>query len=249
MTQHCAMPIHMRTVSWHDAPAPEPAPLPGPGEVITWIAKLPLLPTSRERATRTLSDDERERMARFVQAADQERFLAGRGLLRALLGSCLHMPPEAIRFAEGTHGKPLLAPGQGGPLHFNVSHSGAVVAIALAITFDVGVDVEFEGRLREWEPVAQRILSPREKTELESIPHPHRPRAFLNAWTRKEALLKATGDGRIDDIPSIEVSLSPGVPPRIFSLGTIAAPNRDHALRELPLPSGYVGALAACRTR
>lgn len=240
------MKIRIRQRQWDGSPPADPSP--EPGEVVAWLATLPLDAPSRARITPALSDEERGRMARFLRAADQERFLAGRGLLRALLGSCLGMPPKVIHFATGPRGKPLLATGQGRPLHFNVSHSGDLVAIALSTTFEVGVDVEEEGRLSDWQPVADRILSPREKAEMDTVPDRDRPRAFLNAWTRKEAILKATGEGLVDDLTRVEVSLAPGRPARILALGGIASRAENCSLHELPVPRGYVAALAASQT-
>ena len=240
------MNIRFRHRQWTGAPPADVAP--GPGEVIAWIAFLPLDAPSRDRLSSILSDAERERMAGFIRPADRERFLAGRGILRAILGQCLQIPPESVAFSASTRGKPLLAPDQGAPFHFNVSHSGALVAVALSVEWAVGVDVEESDRLTDWRLVAERILSSREAAEMETVPRPDRPRAFLNAWTRKEAVLKATGEGLVGDLATIEVSLAPGTPTRLLSLGGIAPDPADFALHELSLPCGYVGCVAACRT-
>ncbi|MCC6355064.1 MAG: 4'-phosphopantetheinyl transferase superfamily protein [Verrucomicrobiae bacterium] len=240
----------LRTHDWPrtDAPGDVRALLPRQGEVVVWFAHLPPHPASRERSLASLSDDERQRMARFLQPADQERFLAARGLLRELLGSWLRTPPDAVRFVTGPRGKPLLAPGHAPPLHFNVSHSGDIVAIALSATFAVGVDVEMLGRLDDWRAVADRIFSPREKAEMDTVPHGERHRAFLNAWTRKEAVLKASGEGLVDDLASIGVSLAPGKPARLIAAGPVGPRTSHYDLFDLPAPIGYVAALATLET-
>lgn len=152
---------------------------------------VPLPPPLIQHLEASLSSQEQERHGAYRRADDRQRFLIGRGALRRLLGHWLELPPQAVPLATAPHGKPVCP---GGPA-FNVSHSGDLILLALHPLRPVGVDVE---RLRpglDWEPIARRMLTPAEREILAGLPAGERPQAFLAAWCRLEARLKARGDG------------------------------------------------------
>lgn len=135
-----------------------------------------------------LSADEMARCARLRRPEDRERFLAAHGLKRRILGDLLNARPEALRFACGKDGKPRLEPLD---LHFNLSHSGNWVALAISMQFAVGVDVERADRVR-LEELRSRIEHPSEHL----LPVPDSIGAgLLTRWTLKEAITKASGRG------------------------------------------------------
>ena len=134
---------------------------------------------------------ELERLARFRQAADRERFLLGRGGLRWLLGTLLDCAAAELPLSEASHGKPEL---RGGP-QFNVSHAGDLVLLAVHRHWPIGVDVEQERPDLDWEAIARRVLPARELQALRQLPPPLRAAGYLRAWCRLEAKLKARGDG------------------------------------------------------
>jgi 4'-phosphopantetheinyl transferase len=142
-----------------------------------------------------LSPDEHQRAGRFVHHRDRDRFVAGRAFLRLLLGRCLREDPRALVFRYGPNGKPEL----GGPprgLAFNLAHSEARAVCAVARGCDaLGVDVERVRPIEDAEGVARLALPRAEAARLASLPEPQRRRAFYEAWTRNEALLKALGLG------------------------------------------------------
>ena len=157
-----------------------------------------------------LSEDERERAARFLRAEDGARWASARGVLRELLAAYTDADPRALRFAEGPHGKPRLAEpasragkpalaGDDAPsraLRFNVSHSGDTALVALARGREVGVDVELPRRAVDHVAVARRALPAADADEIAATADPAaRERAFLRAWTRWEAVLKCRGTG------------------------------------------------------
>lgn len=143
-----------------------------------------------------LSEDERVRAARFVRAADGTRWTHARGILRALLARYAEIEPRALRFAEGTHGKPVLGAPAPADLRFNLSHSGALVLIAVARGREVGVDVELPRRAVDHVAIARRVLGEEQAERLAALADPHeRERAFLRAWVRWEAVLKCRGTG------------------------------------------------------
>ncbi len=131
----------------------------------------------------------------------------------------------------------------GNGLGFNLSHSGSLVAIALARGREVGVDIESVHQMDDWPRLAGRIFSPRELCELHSLPRQQQPQAFFNGWTRKEAYLKATGEGLTDALAAIEVTIAPGKAPEL--LGLPAGPEAAHqwAIRDIPLSPDFAGAV------
>lgn len=159
-----------------------------------------------------LSPDERVRRLRLVREADRRRFCVARGLLRQCLSIATGLRARDIRFAYGARGRPALAPecADGAPA-FNVSHSGDFLLMAFAGATTVGIDLECIRPVRDEEALARRFFAPAEVAELLSRESGHaRTRAFLNGWTRKEALIKAEGEGIFSALDRFTVSLADG---------------------------------------
>jgi 4'-phosphopantetheinyl transferase len=207
------------------------------GEVHVFCAALDLSPARRERLARSLSDDERERAARFHFERDRNRFVAGRGMLREILGRLLGMTPEELFFSYGVHGKPRLAAPTGADFHFNVAHSDSLAVYAVARRQEVGIDVERIRPLPEMEHLAEQLFSEPERARWRRLPDDQKMAAFYHGWVRKEALLKAGGQGL-------------GGPPDragIFSGGDLSG-TAQYALRTLTPALDYTAALATeCR--
>ena len=162
----------------------------------------------------TLSADERERMARLRRPAARERFAITRGLLRATLAYHLQISPAEIRFDYLPQGKPVLAhPATG--VQFNLSHSREMILCAVTHTRAVGIDGEFFRTIREQEKFAARFFSENERNWLASVPDDEKPRVFFEIWTRKEAYLKACGDGVTRHLRGIDVRPAPADPSAI----------------------------------
>ncbi len=180
-----------------------------PGIIHVWRGSLDLGQEAYRRFQSLLADDERARAARFHFPRDRARFVVGRGLLRALLGRYLAADPAHLRFRYSIHEKPaLVGPG----LYFNLAHSGATALFAFSPSFDVGVDVELVQPEFEGDRIAERFFSPAEIEALQALPEEDRRVAFLSCWTRKEAFLKARGDGLTLALDSFDVSLAPNEP-------------------------------------
>ncbi|HMQ35120.1 MAG TPA: 4'-phosphopantetheinyl transferase superfamily protein [Chloroflexaceae bacterium] len=192
--------------SWASPPTPL---VLGPGELHVWRVVLAVEAVAARRLAEWLSPDERERAARFAFAGDRERFVVARGALRALLGAYLGLPPAALRFAYSRHGKPSLD-GPAAPLAFNLAHAGELALVVVARGRRVGVDVE---RVRDdfaYAPLLPDIFSPRERRAIAELPEERRRRAFFEGWARKEAYLKARGDGLSVPPSQVEVAMAPG---------------------------------------
>lgn len=191
-----------------------------------------------------LSDEERTRADRFYFEVDRSRFTIGRALSRLLLGHCLGLPFDRLAFGKSGHGKPYLQ-GESG-INFNVSHSGEVVLLALARGRELGVDVE---RIRPdmvTADIAERFFSEHECQELASVADgKERHEAFFACWTRKEAYIKAIGDGLSLPLHQFDVAFLPGQPPRILATRHDPVQAARWTLRNLDPGEGHKGALAA----
>lgn len=161
-----------------------------------------------------LSEDELERAARFRYDRDRRRFVAGRAVLRRLLAGYVDASPADISFEYGAYGKPDVPQA---PVSFNLSHSGSHALFAFGPRFELGVDVEvLENALVDDLLVAKRFFSPREVEVLRAFAPSARPRAFLRCWTRKEAFVKARGDGLSLPLQDFDVSFAMGEPPALL---------------------------------
>ena len=214
-------------------------------DVQVWTAALPADDADWTVLARTLSSIERERAERFLVPEPRREFVFGRALARQLLGACLDVDPAVIAFGSAPRGKPFVElPASHGDLRFNVAHSRSLVAVGLARGREVGVDLEWIHHVDDWALLAPRIFSARELEELHALPEVQQREAFFNGWTRKEAYLKATGEGLIDALPSIEVALAPGRDPQLLRLSGDAELARQWTMRAIPLPLGFAGAVA-----
>lgn len=195
--------------------APPPQAL-GPRDVHVWlcvpeqIADEGLL--GRYRAL--LSDEERTRAARFRFDEHRHQFCVAHALVRASLSRYADVEPDAWQFSVGERGRPeiVAAPGVP-PLRFNLSHAPGLVACAVALARDVGVDVEDATRRTDTDAIAQRYFAPSERRDL-ARPGVGRDR-FFELWTLKEAYVKARGLGIAAALEKISFALEPGAPIRI----------------------------------
>jgi 4'-phosphopantetheinyl transferase len=203
-----------------------------------------------------LDETERRRWTAYRRDADRERFLAGCVLAKAALARYAGLRPADVRFDRTCgqcgepHGKPAFTgAAAGGTLEHSVAHSGDLVAVAVA-GHPVGVDVEQLderphplGGDGDPDALARLVLSSTEQSALSAIPPPGRPRAFLVAWTRKEAVTKATGDGLRAAFSEVVVAADTSGPPRLVSWPYERSP-REVTLLDLDAAAGYVAALA-----
>src|SRR5262245_31339813 len=161
------------------------------GEIHVWRANLDVPVPCVQAFERTLAPDEQQRAVQFRFPHLRQRFIAGRGILRAILGSYLNVAPCTIRFDYTSYGKPFLAPQAGRiPLLFNVTHAEGMALYAVAQARSVGVDIEPYRQLPDAAAIAERFFSPLENRTLRALPVAERPLAFFRCWTRKEAYIK-----------------------------------------------------------
>jgi 4'-phosphopantetheinyl transferase len=166
--------------------------------VEVWTA-LPDAPEVRARLSAyesLLSDEECVRAKRFFHAADAARFVIGRALARTMLSRYASVPPREWRFVIDEHGRPHLPsqPPNAPDLRFNLTHTDGLVACALSVGREVGVDAEHINRLVTHD-LPERFFSPREVADLRALPKSEQDAVFFDYWTLKEAYIKARGLG------------------------------------------------------
>jgi len=181
-------------------------------EVHVWLARLDL-PWSAGPFLELLATDERQKSEHFRFQHDRDRYVIGRVLVRILLGHLLHVEPASLRFHYNDFGKPYLSGGKDERrLRFNVSHSGQLILVALAADRHIGVDVERVREDLDIEAIAARFFSARERADLAVLSPSQKSDAFFRCWSRKEAFIKAKGEGLTLPLDRFDVSLLPGEP-------------------------------------
>ena len=201
-------------------------------EIHIWYASLDQGPQAFRHLEGTLSEDERRRAQGFRSGRPRSRCITSRGLLRTLLASYLGCEPREIRFSYGTNGKPYLEESVDTmDLSFNVSHSSDAVMYAFARGDEIGVDLERVQPFVGMEHVVRRFFCPQEQKVFRRTAPGKRVRAFYDCWTRKEALLKASGDGLARSLASFDVSRTGGAEWAIHDLETFEGYSAALAIR------------------
>ncbi len=254
-TRHRLRPTSAPKINW--PPPPEHWPellsrvdaargMTGTTSVHVWVANLDVPRAIRQSSAETLSRSERERAARFHFEQDRSRYIVGRGLLRTVLGQYLGISPGEVPLVYGPNGKPLLgSAGERASLYFNLAHAQNLALLAVTITAEVGVDVEFVRPLRDAGELVRRFFSARENAAFEMVDTSLKPAAFFNLWTRKEAWLKATGKGIGHLLNQVEVSFLPREPAKLLSLPG-DSPSRWSLANLAPAPAFAAALAVAC---
>jgi len=214
-------------------------------EVHVWRTTLDWPAESVVNLEHILSSDERERMRGFYFQRDRSCYLIARGLLRILLGRYLDMTPDKLRFDYTPFGKPSLASGLvQTALQFNVSHSGALLLIAVTAGRALGIDVEHIRADIAVGEIATHFFSANERSALAKLARNLQCAAFFNCWTRKEAYIKAIGEGLSLPLDQFDVAFLPGQAARLLETRPDPAEARRWDLRELDVADDYKAALA-----
>jgi len=225
-------------------PASELQGIAGPGYEV--IAKRLDVGSGVLRAsTALLSEDERRRADRLAFDRDRRRFIEARASLRRLLGARLRVRPESVEFSYGPHGKPDIArPLSIPPLHFNHSRYEDLALYAFSNAHAVGIDVEGVRPIRDADDIVNAFFSRRERAQYFSLHAFDRVAGFFNAWTRKEAFLKAHGGGLALPLDAFDVTLAPLDPPLILRVDAEDAGGPPWSLASWSPAPGCVAAIA-----
>jgi 4'-phosphopantetheinyl transferase len=196
-----------------------------------------------------LSADERQRADRFRFNKDRVQFIQSRAALRFILGNYLSIAPNKVEFSYSTYGKPSLANGSSpSTLQFNLSRRDNLALLAIANNREVGVDVEITRNDLPLAQMAETSFSQPELTTWRNLPPNLRTLGFFNCWTRKEAYIKAHGEGLSFPLKQFDVSLVPGMPARLIEVRNGMDDAGRWTMNDVPAGDGYVAAIAATRT-
>ena len=246
--RHSAPTVESARTASFSGVGSEALPKLGTSEVHVWIVECATPNTIDMTAVDFLSPAERNRASKFRAEVDRTRFLHRRAALRAILAGYVGVRPRDVEYSVDQFGKPaVMIPQSLARLSFNTSHSADVALIAVARSGRIGVDVEQLRLLVEAESIAAHYFAANEAAAFTALEPRDRVGSFFNAWTRKEAIVKALGGGLSIPLDSFEVSLRPGEPPGILRWDIVDAVPQRWRLHHLePLP-GYVGAVAIDR--
>lgn len=224
------------------APEVWPSPVsPGPADVcITWLRIDVAEPIDGD----CLSAEELERGACFLRETDRTKHRARNVFLRTALARCLDVAPAEVSYRTGEHGKPELDHPRAADWTFNLSHSDDLVLLAIARGRAVGVDVEAQRLRTEVTRMSKQVFTSRERAAMEQIAPDQQLSAFFRGWTRKEAALKATGEGFAREPRTVDVGIEARPWNELWTPTDepILAP---YSLADLEAPDGFSACLCA----
>jgi 4'-phosphopantetheinyl transferase len=212
-------------------------------DIHVWAVQLFAPDNVVERCFVILSPDEKARAERFVFGHHRRAYVLSRCILRALLGRYISLPATDIQFSYGSKGKPHLLE-LNSRVRFNCSHSAGMVLYAITRHRDLGIDIEKIRPLQDMEEIAQRFFCPEEVRELWSFMPPEREAAFFRCWSRKEAYVKAVGDGLSIPLDTFCVTLAPGDSAGFVYFGNDRELAREWTLHDITTMDGYAAAIA-----
>jgi 4'-phosphopantetheinyl transferase len=211
-------------------------------EAHIWRADLKANECFQSSFLKLLSPDEKNRAQKFRFAKDNRNFIIARGILRSLIGKYLEINPAEISFQYSEFGKPGIA--DNNTLQFNISHSQNMALFAFTTKFNVGVDVEFVNPDIEVKDIAAKFFSTNEIMNLLALPEKQQALGFFNCWTRKEAFIKAVGEGLSFPLDKFEVSLEPNKPAKLLATDWQPDAVSKWSIYSMSPGENFVGSLA-----
>jgi 4'-phosphopantetheinyl transferase len=189
-----------------------------PDDVHIWLASQNQEPTEVDSFWNSLSSEEKERAERFHFIKDRHRYIVSHGILRFILGMYLGVDPAYVGYQIGAYGKPSLTDEFCScRIRFNLSHSGDAVLLGFTRGRELGVDIEKIRTDFATIEIARAYFSPQEILTFQSLPKRLQTEAFYNCWTRKEAFIKAIGEGVSCPLNMFDVTLAPGEPAKLLA--------------------------------
>jgi 4'-phosphopantetheinyl transferase len=177
-------------------------------EIHIWRVELDRPESQLQQFAKMLSDDELSRADRLYFQQHRQRFIAGRGILRTILGRYLEVAPQELQFCYEAFGKPVLAEQfSESKISFNLSHCQGMALCAVTRSSTIGIDLEYTRPVSDVLMLAEQFFSQAEYAMMRSLPPNQKQEIFFRLWTCKEAYLKATGAG-ISQLQQIEINLS-----------------------------------------
>lgn len=211
-------------------------------EVHVWRIRAECTRDQIDAMAACLDQTETARADAYRFAQDRDRFIVFRGALREVLGHHLGLHARQVALAVGAQGKPCLAAGTGP--HFNLAHCEGLALLAVCAHAPVGIDIETPRQVRNADRLAARVFSPDERRVYDSLSADDKPLAFLRCWTRKEAYVKATGEGLSLALDRFSVAFAPADAPRLLHVDGRPGEEDRWELHDLGPLAGGVAALA-----
>jgi 4'-phosphopantetheinyl transferase len=214
------------------------------GVVHIWQIPLSIQANRIRDCRNVLSQDENQRADRFYFDRDRNRFIAARSAIRRILSMYVGVAPGNLVFCYGLKGKPELSPPHAGlDVKFSLSHSRDIGLLAVARAQSVGVDIEFVDYDFASDEVASRFFSVKEVDTWRNLSSSQKAGAFFSCWTRKEAYIKALGEGLSLPLDSFDVAFGPGVEAALLRVAFLPHESARWSMYNLEAPAGYAAAL------
>ena len=231
-------------------PSPTTFPKISSDQIHLWRVRLDGVGYQDERLAAVLSVEEQERAQRFRFDQHRFRFIRTHAITRMILAKYTSVDPSLLTFASGPRGKPFLAPDQHQHLRFNLSHSGDLMVLGIAVDHELGVDVEVINDQVEWRQVAVNYFNQYELEGITSIPTRNQQLiTFYRVWTIKEAYLKARGDGLTAGLDGVVVNLEPTDPDIFLQLPGGEKEKRRWQVSTFRPAAGACGAVVVQRSQ
>ncbi len=225
-------------------PATNAPPLSA-GDLHVWSTPLTADPETVQRLSLLLSEDELQRAQRYLLPHLGPRFIVGRARQREILAAYLDTDPKSVQFHYSPLGKPSVgAPHDDSGLQFNVTNSADLALVAVTLGREIGVDVERIRPVDDFEGLAQRYFAAAEQATLSKLPAGDRLDGFFRCWTRKEAILKATGKGLSCPLDRVVVSLAADQPARVLSIDGDEQQAGNWFLKSMQPSDAFIAAVA-----
>lgn len=222
---------------------------PAPSEIVLenhsvhlWCANLNISTKKQEEYWNYLSQEEQARSQRFRFEKHKNHFIAARGILRILIGRYLKTNPSDIYFEFGEFGKPFLSKHKN--LQFNISHSEDYALFGFTLNNSIGVDIEYTLKEIDFNAIAPRFFAPNEVEKLFALPSFKQVEGFYSCWTRKEAFIKAIGNGLSLPLDQFEVTLEPEEETRLVAINWNPDEVAEWNLSSCIINKNYICALA-----
>ncbi len=194
-----------------------------------------------------LNENERLRAKRFKFKKDHDCFVVSHSVLRILIGKYLNCLPKIICFNANEYGKPFVLFNQKPtPLEFNLSHSHERALIAITEHHAIGADIERMNHRLAGDEIVERFFSEHERLEYQILSEDQRAQGFYNAWTRKEAFIKAIGKGIFYELNKFSVRLTSEKPAKIISIENNMAEADQWQLHGFMPEEKYCAAVTWC---